>query len=183
MEIKIGTTQILKLLHILSWIIFLGLCIEAGGLIFNTVYAMYKPVVAGHFWNGLDLSALYTSDKGHFLTQTALMSIIAVMKALIFFLIIKLFYDKKFSFSRPFNPAIKRMVFNTAYLCLGAGLFSKWSANYAAWIQEKGIPLPDVEALQSGGADVWLFMAVVLMVIGQVFKKGIELQTENDLTV
>ena len=34
-----------------------------------------------------------------------------------------------------------------------------------------------------GGGDVWLFMAVVLMVIGQVFKKGIELQTESDLTV
>jgi hypothetical protein len=43
--------------------------------------------------------------------------------------------------------------------------------------------MPDIHYLRIGGADVWLFMAVVLMVIGQVFKKGIALQTETDLTV
>jgi hypothetical protein len=34
-----------------------------------------------------------------------------------------------------------------------------------------------------GGADVWLFMGVALLVIGRVFKKGIEIQNEIDLTV
>ncbi len=74
-------------------------------------------------------------------------------------------------------------MFNIAYLCLGAGLFSLWGARYAAWIKEQGIPMPDIHFLRIGGADVWLFMAVVLIVIGQVFKKGTELQTESDLTV
>ncbi len=183
MEIKIGTRQILLFLNILSWIIFLGLCVEAGGIIFNTVYALYKPIVAKHFWNGTDLSGLYAHDKGHFITQTVLMSIAAVMKALIFYLIIKMFYNKKFSITRPFGPGITGMVFNIAWLCLGAGLFSFWGASYAAWIKEQGVPIPDIEYLRIGGADVWLFMAVVLMVIGQVFKKGTELQTESDLTV
>jgi hypothetical protein len=43
--------------------------------------------------------------------------------------------------------------------------------------------MPDMHYLRMDGADVWLFMAVVLIVIGQVFKKGTELQTESDLTV
>lgn len=183
MEIKIGTRQILQLLNILSWIIFVGLCIESGGIIFNTVYALYKPVVAQYFWNGADLSALYSHDKGQFITQTFLMSIVSVLKALIFYLIVKLFYDKKFNFDKPFNPEVTKLVFNIAYLCLGAGLFSLWGARYAAWIKEHGIPMPDIHFLRIGGADVWLFMAVVLIVIGQVFKKGTELQTESDLTV
>jgi len=37
--------------------------------------------------------------------------------------------------------------------------------------------------LHIDGADVWLFMALVLFVFAQVFKKGIELQNENDLTI
>lgn len=183
MEIKIGTKQIMNLLNILSWIIFVGLCIETGGIIFNTVYALYKPIVAKHFWNAADLSALYAHDKGHFIVQTFLMAVVAVMKTLIFYLIIKLFYEKKFSMAKPFHPALTNMTFNIAYLCIGAGLFSMWGTNYAAWIKTQGVQMPDLEYLRMGGADVWLFMAVVLMVIGQVFKKGTELQTEIDLTV
>jgi Protein of unknown function (DUF2975) len=183
MEIKIGTKHILMVLNILSWIIFLGLCIETGGIIFNTVYALFKPIVAKYFWNGADLSALYAYDKGHFITQTVLMSIVSVMKTMIFYLIVKLFYDKKFNMVNPFNPELTKMVFNIAYLCLGAGLFSFWGAKYANWIKGQGVQMPDIPYLRIDGADVWLFMAVVLFVIGQVFKKGTELQNENDLTI
>ena len=183
MEIKIGTKQILMVLHILSWIIFIGLCIEAGGIIFNTVYSLNKPIVAKYFWNNTNLSELYAHNKGQFITQTVLMCIVAVMKALIFYLIIKLFYDKKFSIANPFNPDITGVVFKIAYCCLGAGLFSIWGSGYAAWIKKQDVSMPDIENLRIGGADVWLFMTVVLLVVGQVFKKGTELQSENDLTV
>ncbi len=170
-------------LKIVAWIIFIGLCIETGGIIFNIVYALNKPIVAKHFWNGADLSALYAYDKGHFISQTILMTITAVMKTLIFYTIVKLFSDKNFSIAKPFNPNAQNVVFKIAYLCLGAGLFSLWGTKYSAWLKGKGIQMPDIENLRIGGADVWLFMAVVLLVIGQVFKKGTELQTENDLTV
>jgi len=43
--------------------------------------------------------------------------------------------------------------------------------------------MPDVQYLRLGGADVWLFMGVTLFVIAQIFKRGIEIQTENELTV
>lgn len=183
MEIKIGNKQILVLLNILSWIILIGLCIEAGGIIFNTVYALYKPVVAQYFWKGADLSALYAQDKGHFIAQTSLMAIAAILKAMIFYLIVKLFYEKKFSLAKPFHPEVTGLVFNIAYLCFGTGIFSNWGARYAGRIKTQGIPMPDIHDLGLDGADIWIFMAIVLLVIGQVFKKGTELQTENDLTV
>jgi hypothetical protein len=180
---NIGSKQILKGLLILSWIIFIGLCVETGGIIFNTVYALYKPIVAKYFWNGADFSELYAYDKGHFLTQIVFMLIVAFMKTLIFYLIIRLSTEKKINMDKPFNPNVTSVVFKIAYLCLGAGLFSFWGARYAAWIKGLGISMPDMYYLRLCGADVWLFMAVVLFVAGQVFKKGIELQTENDLTV
>lgn len=183
MEIRIGTKQILKLLNILSWIIFLGLCVEAGGIIFNAGYVLYKPIVAKYFWNSADLSDLYSHNKSHFITLTILMSITTVLKALIFYLIVKLFHDKKFSIAKPFTEDVTGIVFKIAYLCLGAGMFSFWGARFAAWLKSQGIQMPDIHFLRIDGADVWLFMAVVLFVIGHIFKKGTELQTESDLTV
>jgi hypothetical protein len=172
-----------KALHIISWIIFIGLCIEAGGIIFNTIYALYKPIVAQYFWNGANLSHLYAHDKGHFIAQASFGAIAGVMKALIFYLIVKLFYYKKINITRPFNKDVTNTTFNIAYLCLGVGLFSLWGAAYAAWLKGLGVPMPDIHYLRIGGGDVWLFMAVVLIVIGQVLKKGTALQNENDLTV
>jgi hypothetical protein len=39
------------------------------------------------------------------------------------------------------------------------------------------------ENIKFEGADVWLFMAIILLIFGMIFKRGIELQSENDLTV
>ena len=93
MEIKIGSKEMLTILHIFAWIIFIGVCIEAGGIIFNTFFAMViNPIGAKNFWMKIDLSNLMSYDKGYFLVITAIMSIVAFMKALMFFLIVKLFH-------------------------------------------------------------------------------------------
>jgi uncharacterized membrane protein len=42
---------------------------------------------------------------------------------------------------------------------------------------------PSIRNIQFEGADVWLFMGVILTIFALIFKKGIELQSENDLTV
>ena len=57
MEIKITTQQILKVLQILSWIIFIGLCIEAGGITVNTFITLFiNPAGVENFWEGNELS-------------------------------------------------------------------------------------------------------------------------------
>jgi hypothetical protein len=43
--------------------------------------------------------------------------------------------------------------------------------------------MPDTQTLVLGGADVWIFMAIILFVLAQLFKRGIEIQNENELTV
>lgn len=184
MEIKIGSKEMLTFLHIMAWVIFIGICIEAGGLIFNTFFALViNPIGAKNFWMQIDLSNLISYDKGYFLVVTAIMSIVALMKALMFYLIVKLFYNKVFDFNRPFNSTLNQLISNLAYLSFGIGLFSIWGLKYSAWLRLKGIIIPSVDDLHMGRADVWLFMSVILFVIAQIFKRGIEIQIENDLTV
>ncbi len=43
----------------------------------------YNKDGAGNFWLGIDLSGLYEFDHGYFITETLLMSIVAVIKVLI----------------------------------------------------------------------------------------------------
>ena len=181
---KINTKHILNFLYILSWIIFVGLCIEAGGIIFNSFFTqVINPIGAKHFWNKMDLSALYHFDSGYFLVITVLMSIVAVLKAILFYLIVKILHDKKLDLSKPFNKAVEKFIFNLSYLTLGISIFSYWGMKNSAWLVRQGTQIPQIDKLGFGGADVWLFVCVILFVIAQIFKRGIELQEENDLTV
>lgn len=184
MEIRITAGHMLKVLHVIAWIIFMGLCIDAGGYLSNAVYiSTINPSYAKNFWANNDLSALYAFDKGHFLVQTMLMSIVAVMKAIMFYLIVKMLYNKKLNMARPFNKEVRTFISLLSYLSLGIGLFTYWGVNYTEWLVKQGVTVPNIENLNFGGADVWLFMGVILLVIAQIFKKGIEIQTENELTV
>jgi len=185
MEIKITTDQVLKVLQILSWIIFIGLCVEAGGIAVNTFITLFiNPSGVGNFWKGADyLSSLHAFDRGNFMVITLIMNIVAVLKAIMFHLIVKLFTEKKLNISQPFSKELRHFILNLSYLALGIGLFSHSGSEYSVWLAQQGSPKADLQALDLAGSDVWLFMAVVLFVIVQIIKRGIEIQKENELTI
>jgi len=181
---KINTKLILKVLNVLSWIIFIGVCIEAGGSIFSSIYTLtINPINAATFWVKNDLSALYKYDPGYFFVETLLISITAVLKTFIFYLTIKILQNKKLDMSQPFSEEIRLFILRVSYLTFGIGLFTWAGVGYTEWLIKLGIKMPDTQHLRLGGADVWLFMAVTLFVIAQIFKRGIEIQSENELTV
>jgi len=105
------------------------------------------------------------------------------MRAVLFYLILDILQNKKLDISRPFSKNVGRFLFNATFLSLLIGLFSLAGAQYTEWLESRGVQLPDLQHLRLAGADVWLFMGVTLFVIAQIFKKGIEIQTENELTV
>jgi hypothetical protein len=181
---KISTEQTLKVLKILAVIIFAGVSIEAGGFIFSTVYTLEINSVNAHrSWPGLDLWSLYSYGRGYFLAEMAQISLVAVMRAVLFYLIIDILQSKKLDLARPFNKNVNRFLFRTSYWSLLIGLFSWSGAKYSEWLVSKGVKLPDLQYLRLAGADVWLFMGVTIFVIAHIFKRGIEIQTENELTV
>ncbi len=185
MEIKITTNQILKVLQILSWIIFIGLCIEVGGTVVNTFITLFiNPLGVENFWEGAGyLSSLYKLDHGHFFVISLTMIIVGVLKAIMFYLIVKLFADNKLNISQPFSMELRRFILNLSYLASGIGLFSHYGYKYSVWLTKQGGQTADLQSLHIAGADVWLFMAVILFVIVHIVKRGIEIQNENDLTI
>ncbi len=180
---KITIRQTWNILHILSWIIFVGLCIEAGGFIVNAFFAIVDPAVIKYLWRQIDLSDLLKYDYGHFFVVTLILSIVTIVKAWLFFLIIKILYDKDLNISQPFSKKVKRFIFRLAYGALLIGFFSLYGVKYTGWLIIQGVKMPDTEYMRLGGSDVWLFMAVVLFIIAHIFNRGIEIQSENELTI
>jgi len=184
MEIKITTNMVLKVLQLLSWVIFIGLCIEAGGIAVNTFMSLFIFHHADNFWEGsVYLARLYQFASNHFVVVTITIVIVAVLKATMFYLIVKLFTDKKLNMAQPFNRELGRFIANLSYLAFCIGLFCYCGAKFTAWLATEGMEKADLQGLHIAGADVWLFMGVVLFVIVHIVKKGIEIQNENDLTV
>jgi hypothetical protein len=147
---------------------------------FNAFFTLVlNPNNASYF----GLSDLYRFDHGQYFVELLIMSIVAVMRALLFYLIVKILHDKKLNMSQPFNKEVGRFIFHLSYLALGIGMFSYWGVNYTKWLVGQGVKMPDIQDLRLAGADVWLFMGITLLVIGQIFKRGIEIQEENELTI
>lgn len=180
MKIKINSSEIINILKLTSWVIFIGLCIDAGSYLFTGFYTMFINPENEDF---LHLSPLFRYDPGNYLVILLHMLIISIMKVIIFFLIIKLLDEKKLNFSQPFNKEITRFIFRTSYLSFGIGIFSFFGMKYFEWIKSKGVSLPDLSLLGLASGDVWLFMAVILLIIAHILKRGIEIQTENELTI
>ena len=168
---------------IVCWIIFVGICIEAGAFLTNAIFALAKPSVVSHLWQEVDLSNLQRQDTGNFFVMITIMAIVAILRACLFYLIIKVLHDKTISIAQPFHEKIRRFITRSAGVSLLIAITSGYGIKYAEWLTSQGIKMPDTQALRLGGADVWLFMSIILFIIAQVFKKGIEIRTENDLTI
>lgn len=183
MEIRITTKQVLNILLVLAWLIFIGLCIEAGAFLTNAVFVLANPDIVPRLWQQVDLSELFKYDQGWFFVVTLITGIVSIMKAWLFFLIIRLLHNKKVSLTQPFSKQTRRFIFYLSCVSLMIGLFSLYGIQYIEWLKKQGVKMPDTHYLHLGGTDVWLFMAVILFIIAQIFKRGIEIQSENELTI
>jgi len=160
------------------------LCFEAGALMVNAVMTLtLDPTETKHLWMLIDFSDLYNYGSQHYVVIMSQIIIVAVLKALMFYLIVKILYEKKLDMAQPFNPALRRFILLVSYLALGIGFFSGWGAEYSKGLVQQGVAMPALDDMHLDGSDVWLFIWIILLIIAQIFKRGIEIQSENDLTI
>jgi len=71
--------------------------------------------------------------------------LVAVIKACIFYLIIKILHNGKLDISQPFNSEVRRFIFRISFLALAIGLFSQVALKYAEWFVKQGVKMPDIQ--------------------------------------
>jgi hypothetical protein len=167
---------ILILLNVLFWIAFVGLCIKTGGTLIAFVLSLYIPEVAKDLYMGVNLSQLYSYNIIVYSFVATLLISLTALKAYIAYLIVSFF--KLFKLHKPFNPKITQIFFKISHSALITGGVAILAAGYSKWIGKKGIEVP----LDWGGNELFFFAGIIYL-LALVFKKGADLQTENELTV
>lgn len=113
---------VFKGLHIVAWVIFVGLCIEAGGLIVNFVISIYKPEFVQNLYQKLDLSEMYNRSKWAFYGMYSFILVVALLKAYLFYIVVMLMH--KIDLSKPFNSFVSEQITKISYCTFSIGILS-----------------------------------------------------------
>lgn len=167
-------------LYAVAWLIFVGLSIEAGGLLVNFIFSLYKPEVVPNLYQKLDLIQMYQDSKMAFFGTYSFILIIAILKAILFYIVIRLMH--KMDLNKPFSTFVARQISQISYFTLSIGLLSYIARQLVKSLRHHGF-VPDNLSLFWTDSQAFILMGAVLYIIATIFKKGVEIQNENDLTV
>ncbi len=167
-------------LYVVVWLIFVGLSIEAGGLIVNFFFNLYQPEFVQNLYQKLDLSAMYNLNKFAFFGMYSFILIISILKAILFYIVIMLMH--KMDLSRPFTSFVARKISQISYMTLSIGLLSHIGRELVKNITARGFVTDNLSNFWVD-SQAFIIMGAVVYIIAVIFKKGIEIQIENELTI
>lgn len=168
------------ILHIVAWLIFVGLSIEAGGLIVNFIFAIFKPEFVGNLYQKLDLSQMYQQSKPAFYGMYGLAVVIAILKAVLFYLVIMLLL--KLDLTNPFSRFVSNKISQISYFTFSIGLLSYIARELTNKLTHQGYQIDKLGQFWVD-SSAYIVMAAIIYIISVIFNRGIQLQEENDLTV
>ena len=173
---KKRTEIILKILNVFAWIAFIALMVKAGAILFSYCYTIFKPEAAKNFYEGQNLYNFRLSHFWQYTLTVALRAITPILESYTAYLIIRVL--SKIKLSSPFTMEIANVLERISFFILATWAVTIMYNSFAAWLikENPGLPLTIV----SGD---FIFLAGIVFVFAQIFKKGVELQSENELTV
>lgn len=167
-------------LYVIAWIIFVGLSIEAGGLIVNFFFHLYNPEMIKNLYQKLDLITMYQNNRLGFFSIYSFILIISVLKAVLFYTVINLMH--KMNLEKPFSVFVAKQISQLSYYTLSIGLLSYIARQFVKNLDYHGFVSGNLNQFWAD-SDAFILMGAVIYIIAQIFKRGVELQEENDLTV
>lgn len=171
---------VFTVLKIVAWVIFVGLSIEAGALIVNFIFSLFKPEIIQNLYQKLDLTEMYHRNKLAFYSMYSFILIISILKAYLFYIVVILV--SKLNLEKPFNNDVERQISRISYYTLSIGILSFIAQQTTINLQNHGFIIDKLNQFWAD-SQAFIMMAAIIYVIAVIFKKGIEIQNENDLTV
>jgi hypothetical protein len=102
------------------------------------------------------------------------------LKAYTFYLITQLF--PHLNLHKPFSKEISDLISKITYYIFSVGMLGAIAHRFNQELAKDGYPVENAYEYWND-FSAFLMMAAVVFVIAQIFKKGLEMQSENDLTV
>jgi hypothetical protein len=178
MEIKAKTRtqQILTIMHILAWVAFVGYMIEAGAILVSYTVSLIDHEAAKDLYKGMNLYNLRQFNFWSYTGSVSFMVALSLMKAYVSWLVIKIL--SKVNLVNLFTMEVAKKLEKISHLLLEIWIVSMLSNAHTGWL------LKTTGELHGEWVNgEFIFMAGLVFVIAQVFKRGVEIQSENELTV
>jgi hypothetical protein len=167
-------------LYVIAWLIFVGLSIDAGGLLVNFFFSLYNPEFVQNLYQKLDLSAMYNASKLAFFGVYSFVLIISILKAWLFYTVISLMH--KMDLSKPFTSFVSKKILQVSYFTLSIGVLSFIAKELVSDLKHYGFVTDNLNPFWTD-SEAFILMGAVVYIIAIIFKKGVAIQIENDLTV
>ena len=127
-----------------------------------------------------DLSNLFERSKWLFSIIFSLILLVAILKAFLFYLVIKL--ATKIDLSKPFNSFASRHISLLRYYPFSIGLVSFILLQTTKKLNYDEYQLDMISQFSTDGR-AFILMAAVIYIIAVIFSKGVEYQEELEETV
>ena len=178
---KASAKQILTILHVVCWVVFIGLLINAGAIPFSYGISLFIPEGANNLYKGLDLSALKRFSIWYYTCIVSFLVVLPGLKAYLFYLVIRIF--SKIDFDHPFSPPAAALILKISQVALGTGILGIIADGYGRWLDKNDLASVDTLRQYWSGSTEFLLLAGIIFVIAQIFQRGVEIQSENELTI
>lgn len=176
MDTKTRTEQILVIMRVLAWIAFIGLTIKVGAILTSYAVSCVNPTAAKDLYRGLDFYKLSQHNFWYYSQFVSFLVAYTGLKAYMIFLVIRSL--SKVNLANPFTNEVARILERISYTLLAIWIIAQLNNTHASWLLKKtDMTLGDL------ATGEFLFMAGLVFIISQVFKRGVEIQSENELTV
>ncbi|MCC7318252.1 MAG: DUF2975 domain-containing protein [Bacteroidales bacterium] len=156
------------------------MCIEAGGLIVNFIFSLFKPEMVSKLYQKLDLSSMYQQSKWTYFGMYGFVISISVLKSMLFYILIELLY--KLNLSKPFSSFAAKKITQISYFTFSIGILSFIASQTAKNLSHHGYEIDKLSQFWVD-SEAFILMAAIIFVIAAIFRKGVEIQNENDLTI
>lgn len=170
---KIKTDTVLTIMTVLSYITLFGLIVEAGAILISFGVRVAHNDVPKSFDNEF---GLHENSFIHYTLSVSFKAAIILLEAYIASLVIKVL--NKIKLENPFTIEISQRLEKISYYILAAWIIALLNNAQTHWLMKRFGGIEDTSI-----STEFIFMAGVVFVIAQIFKKGVEIQSENELTV
>lgn len=167
-------------LKIIAWVLFVGLCIEAGGWIVNFIFSLVRPDFVQNLYQKMDLYFVYENSTWAFFCIYGFILIIALLKAVLFYQVVLLV--TKIDLTKPFNRLVSKQILTISYYTLAIGFLSFMGRQITRNLEHYGLVLDQLNTMWTDG-QAFILMSAVVYIIGTIFSKGVAYQEELEETV
>jgi len=173
---KTKTEQILEVMKILAWVAAIGYAIEAGVILISYGMSCVNPEGAKNLYKGLNFYDLMRFSFWHYTLSVSFMVLLSAMKSYVWFLVISTI--SKINLLNPFKMEVAQKLERISYVLFGTWLVAMLAGAQTAWVMQ-------ITGKLYGNwvSGEFIFIAGLVFIISQIFKRGIEIQSEIDLTV